>query len=110
MPNSRRPHSPDLRRRSARRAAVIGASLTLLALPAGMVRAVADGQAPAAPPAQGRGIQANTDHPVLAIGSTLPAFSLPGVDGKVHKSTEYGGTKVLAIVFESNHCPVSQLY
>ncbi len=35
---------------------------------------------------------------------------MPGVDGKVHKSSEYGGTKVLAVVFESNHCPVSQLY
>ena len=28
----------------------------------------------------------------------------------MHKSSEYGGTKVLAVVFESNHCPVSQLY
>ena len=44
------------------------------------------------------------------IGSALPDFALPGVDGKMHKSTEYGGTKVLAVVFESNHCPVSQLY
>ena len=35
---------------------------------------------------------------------------MPGVDGKMHKSSEYGGTKVLAVVFESNHCPVSQLY
>ena len=28
----------------------------------------------------------------------------------MHKSSEYGGTKVLAVVFECNHCPVSQLY
>ena len=62
-----------------------------------------------APAAQGRGIQAN-EHPVLPIGSSLPEFALPGVDGKVHKSTEYVGTKALAVVFESNHCPVSQLY
>ncbi len=69
-------------------------------------------QAQGQPPGQtggGRGIQAN-EHPVLPIGSALPDFSLPGVDGKVHKSSEYGGTKVLAVVFESNHCPVSQLY
>ena len=68
--------------------------------------------AQAQPPGQGaagRGIQAN-EHPVLPIGSPLPDFSLPGVDGKMHKSSEYGGTKVLAVVFESNHCPVSQLY
>lgn len=62
-----------------------------------------------APPA-GRGIQANVDHPVLPIGSPLPDFSLPGVDGKTHKASEYAGSKVLAVVFESNHCPVSQLY
>lgn len=59
---------------------------------------------------QGRGIQANVDHPVLPIGSPLPDFTLPGVDGKAHSASEYAGTKVLAIVFESNHCPVSQLY
>ena len=63
-------------------------------------------------PAQGasKGIQANLEHPVLPIGSPLPDFTLPGVDGKTHKSSEYGGTEVLALVFESNHCPVSQLY
>jgi thiol-disulfide isomerase/thioredoxin len=32
------------------------------------------------------------------------------VDGKVHKLSEYARTPVLAIVFESNHCPVSMLY
>src|SRR5437763_1675282 len=56
-----------------------------------------------------RGIQAN-EHPVLPIGSPLPEFALPGIDGKVHKSSEFAGSKTLAIVFESNHCPVSQLY
>jgi peroxiredoxin len=67
---------------------------------------------PQAAPAQrsGRGIQADLEHPVLPIGSPLPAFALPGVDGRTHRSSEYGGSPVLAIVFESNHCPVSQLY
>ena len=65
--------------------------------------------APAAPAAQGRGIQAN-EFPVLPIGSLLPEFALPGIDGKVHKSSEYTRTKLLAVLFESNHCPVSQLY
>ena len=71
----------------------------------------AQGQPPAptpAPPAA-RGIQAD-EHPVLPIGSALPEFALPGVDGKTHKSTEFMASKILAVVFESNHCPVSQLY
>ena len=67
------------------------------------------GQTPA-PAAQGRGISADQEHPVLPIGSALPDFSLPGVDGKTHSAKEYGGTRALAVVFESNHCPVSQLY
>ncbi len=49
-------------------------------------------------------------HPVLAIGSAAPDFSLPGVDGKTHTLGEYAGAKVLAIVFDCNHCPQSHLY
>ena len=82
--------------------------LAIVALPGGATRPELRAQAPAQ--GAGRGIQANVDHPVLPIGSPLPDFSLPGVDGKTHKASEYGGTKVLALVFESNHCPVSQLY
>jgi peroxiredoxin len=66
----------------------------------------AQGQAPA----RGRGIQPNLEHPILAIGSPAPEFALPGVDGRIHKLNEYAGAKILAIVFECNHCPVSQLY
>jgi len=66
----------------------------------------AQGQAPA----RGRGIQPNLEHPILSIGSPAPDFALPGVDGKVHKLSEYAGSKILAVVFECNHCPVSQLY
>jgi thiol-disulfide isomerase/thioredoxin len=62
------------------------------------------------PRAQNRGIQPDRDHPILAIGSPAPDFTLPGVDGKVHRLSEYAAGKVLAIVFESNHCPTSQLY
>jgi peroxiredoxin len=60
--------------------------------------------------AQGRGIQPNLEHPILAIGSPAPDFALPGVDGRIHKLSEYAGAKILAVVFECNHCPVSQLY
>ena len=85
----------------------LAAAAALVALPIGTTPVAARQQAPAQ---GGRGIQSNLEHPVLPIGSLLPDFSLPGVDGKTHKASEYAGTKLLAIVFESNHCPVSQLY
>lgn len=68
------------------------------------------GQTPATAQGRGRGIQPNLEHPILAIGSPAPDFALPGVDGRIHKLNEYARAKVLAIVFECNHCPVSQLY
>jgi len=46
----------------------------------------------------------------MAIGSAAPDFSLPGVDGKTHALNEYAGAKVLAFVFDCNHCPESHLY
>ena len=69
-------------------------------------------QAAGREPGQGRGIQPNLEHPILPIGSPVPDFALPGIDGKVHKLSEYTTpkTKILAIVFECNHCPMSQLY
>lgn len=48
--------------------------------------------------------------PTLAIGSPAPDFSLPGIDGKTHKLSDYASAKVLAIVFTCNHCPTAQLY
>ena len=83
--------------------AALCALATFIAAP----RAVEQGQAPAP---TGRGIQPNLEHPVLPIGSPIPEFALPGIDGKTHRLSEYTKTKLLAIVFESNHCPVSQLY
>ena len=47
---------------------------------------------------------------VLAIGSAAPDFSLPGVDGKVHRLSEFKDNKVLAVVFLCDHCTESQLY
>jgi peroxiredoxin len=72
--------------------------------------AVALTQGQGQPPARGRGIQSDLEHPILSIGSQAPDFALPGVDGKIHKLSDYKGAKILAIVFECNHCPVSQLY
>ncbi len=44
---------------------------------------------------------------VLPIGSILPAFSLPGIDGKTHTEATYANAKILCIIFTSNHCPDS---
>jgi len=44
---------------------------------------------------------------VLPIGSDLPPFSLPGIDGKTHTEKDYADAKVLCIIFTCNHCPDS---
>lgn len=46
----------------------------------------------------------------LEIGAQAPPFALPGVDGKIHKLSEYDDAKVLVIVFTCNHCPTAQAY
>src|SRR5580698_7950077 len=49
-------------------------------------------------------------HPVLTIGSPAPDFALPGVDGQIHKLSDYASSPVLVIVFTCNHCPIAQMY
>jgi peroxiredoxin len=49
-------------------------------------------------------------HPILPIGSPAPDFSLPGVDGKIHKLSDYSASPILVIVFTCNHCPIAQMY
>ena len=49
-------------------------------------------------------------HPTLAIGSPAPDFALPGVDGKIHKLSDYAASPVLVVVFMCNHCPIAQMY
>lgn len=46
----------------------------------------------------------------LSIGAKAPDFALPGVDGKIHKLSDYDQAKVLVIVFTCNHCPTAQAY
>src|ERR1700730_11074121 len=53
---------------------------------------------------------ADEPHPTLAIGSAAPDFSLPGIDGKTHRLSDYSAAKVLVIVFTCDHCPTAQLY
>jgi peroxiredoxin len=49
-------------------------------------------------------------HPILALGSPAPNFALPGVDGKVHKLSDYADSKILVVVFTCDHCPIAQMY
>src|SRR5271155_5313424 len=49
-------------------------------------------------------------HPILALGSFAPDFSLPGVDGKIHQLSDYAASPILVVVFTCNHCPISQMY
>ena len=49
-------------------------------------------------------------HPTLALGSPAPDFALPGVDGQVHKLSDYAASPVLVIAFTCNHCPIAQMY
>ncbi len=53
---------------------------------------------------------AQSAHPILGIGSPAPDFSLPGVDGKIHKLGDYAASPVLVIVFLCNHCPIASIY
>ena len=55
-------------------------------------------------------VAAAETHPILAIGSPAPDFALQGVDGKVHKLSDYASSPVLAVVFTCNHCPIAQMY
>lgn len=49
-------------------------------------------------------------HPILALGSSAPNFELTGVDGRVHKLSDYAGNRVLVVVFTCDHCPIAQVY
>jgi len=49
-------------------------------------------------------------HPVLPVGSPAPDFALPGVDGKVHRLSDFAASQVLVVVFTCNHCPIAQVY
>ncbi|MGA8531882.1 MAG: redoxin domain-containing protein [Acidobacteriaceae bacterium] len=49
-------------------------------------------------------------HPILPLGSPAPGFNLPGVDGKMHKLSDYASSPVLVVVFTCDHCPIAQMY
>ncbi len=41
----------------------------------------------------------------MAVGTTAPPFSLPGVDGQTWSLERFADAKVLVVVFTCNHCP-----
>jgi thiol-disulfide isomerase/thioredoxin len=51
-----------------------------------------------------------TDRVVLPLGSPLPDFKLPGVDGRDYTPADFAQAGILAIVFTSDHCPTAQAY
>lgn len=46
----------------------------------------------------------------LAIGDALVPFTLVGVDGNKHGTSDYAGEPVLAVIFWCNHCPYVQAW
>src|ERR1700716_4319351 len=55
-------------------------------------------------------VSAQASHPILALGSSAPDFSLPGVDGKTHSLADYARSPILVVAFTCNHCPIAQMY
>jgi peroxiredoxin len=52
---------------------------------------------------------AANEPPVLAVGSELPSFSLPGIDGKTYTDKSFT-SDYLVIIFTCAHCPTAQAY
>lgn len=50
------------------------------------------------------------EHPTLAIGASAPPFALKGVDGQMHRISDYAASRVLVVIFTCNHCPIAQMY
>lgn len=46
----------------------------------------------------------------LKIGSKIPNFNLPGIDGKSYSPSTFQDSKVLIVIFTCNHCPYVKAY
>jgi peroxiredoxin len=55
-------------------------------------------------------VNGETSHPTLPVGSPAPDFALPGVDGKIHKLSDYASSPILVVIFTCDHCPIAQMY
>lgn len=46
----------------------------------------------------------------LALGSSAPDFTLPGVDDRDWSLSDFDDSKLLLLIFTCNHCPTAQYY
>jgi len=46
----------------------------------------------------------------LKIGSALPGFDLPAVDGRNYSADYFKDSRLLIVIFSCNHCPYVQAY
>ena len=53
---------------------------------------------------------AAADRPILPLGSPLPDFKLPAVDGRDYSPADFARAELLVIVFTCDHCPTAQAY
>jgi peroxiredoxin len=53
---------------------------------------------------------ASEQPPTLPIGSDMPSFSLPGIDGKTYTDKSFKDANILVLVFTCAHCPTAQAY
>jgi thiol-disulfide isomerase/thioredoxin len=49
-------------------------------------------------------------YPTLRIGSAVPDFNLPGVDGRNYRLQDFSDARILTVIFTCNHCPTAQAY
>ena len=47
---------------------------------------------------------------LLETGAPMPAFRLPGADGRYYSSDDFSDRDALVIIFTCNHCPTAQAY
>src|SRR5688572_33464320 len=55
-------------------------------------------------------VSAADQPPTLPIGSAMPPFSLPGIDGKTYTDKSFAKADILVMVFTCPHCPTAQAY
>lgn len=55
-------------------------------------------------------LHGQASHPILPLGSKAPDFALPGVDGRIHKLSDYASSPILVVIFTCDHCPIAQMY
>jgi peroxiredoxin len=46
----------------------------------------------------------------LEIGAAAPDFRLPATDGRSYTLADFADSRILAVIFTTNHCPTAQAY